>query len=90
MRALQAVLLSGIARLFVATYSTRMRGGYLRFQAQYLRRIRLPDWQNVTPKMRQALKKAAEAGDVEACNNLTFDLYGLSAQERATLGGAEK
>ena len=90
MRALQAVLLSGIARLFVATYSTRMRGGYLRFQAQYLRRIRLPDWKVVTPKMRQALKKAAEASDVEACNNLTFDLYGLSAQERATLGGAEK
>ncbi|MGA1851803.1 Eco57I restriction-modification methylase domain-containing protein [Sphingobium sp. HT1-2] len=90
MRALQAVLLSGIARLFVATYSTRMRGGYLRFQAQYLRRIRLPDWKDVTPKMRQALKKAAEAGDVEACNNLTFDLYDLSAQERATLGGAEK
>lgn len=90
MRALQAVLLSGIARLFVATYSTRMRGGYLRFQAQYLRRIRLPDWKDVSPAMRQALKKAAEAVDVEACNNLTFDLYDLSAQERATLGGAEK
>lgn len=90
MRALQAVLLSGIARLFVATYSTKMRGGYLRFQAQYLRRIRLPEWKNVTPKMRRALKDAAETGDVEACSNLTFDLYGLSAQERATLGGAKK
>jgi hypothetical protein len=90
MRALQAVLLSGIARLFVATYSTKMRGGYLRFQAQYLRRIRLPAWSDVTPNMRQALRLAAETGDVEACNNLTFDLYGLSAQERAALGGAEK
>jgi Eco57I restriction-modification methylase/TaqI-like C-terminal specificity domain len=90
MRALQAVLLSGIARLFVATYSTRMRGGYLRFQAQYLRRIRLPDWKDVSPAMREALKKAAEAVDVEACNNLTFDLYSLTAQERATLRGGEK
>ncbi len=90
MRALQAVLLSGIARLFVATYATRMRGGYLRFQAQYLRRIRLPDWEAISPAMRKALKLAAEMGDVEACNNLTFDLYGLSAQERATLGGGEK
>lgn len=90
MRALQAVLLSGIARLFVATYSTRMRGGYLRFQAQYLRRIRLPDWKDVTPKMRHDLKVAAETGNVEACNSLTFDLYGLSASERATLGGAEQ
>jgi hypothetical protein len=39
---LQAVLLSAVTRLFVATYSTKMRGGFLRFQAQYLRRIRIP------------------------------------------------
>ena len=37
LRALQAVLRSGIARLFVSVYTTRMRGGYLRFQAQYLK-----------------------------------------------------
>ena len=30
----QKVLESGIARLFVSLYSTRMRGGFLRFQAQ--------------------------------------------------------
>ena len=55
--ALQAVLLSGIARLFVSIYSTRMRGGYLRFQAQYLRRIRLPYWQDVDEKLKNALEK---------------------------------
>jgi hypothetical protein len=32
-RALQAVLLSDISRFFVGLYSTKMRGGYLRFQA---------------------------------------------------------
>jgi hypothetical protein len=42
LRALQAVMRSGIARLFVGLYSTKMRGGYLRYQAQYLRKIRLP------------------------------------------------
>jgi hypothetical protein len=31
LRALQAVLRSGIARLFVGIYSTQMRGGYLRY-----------------------------------------------------------
>lgn len=86
-RALQAVLLSGIARLFVATYSTKMRGGYLRFQAQYLRRIRLPAWKDVSPGMQKALQEAAEKSDLEACNRITFDLYGLSASERAALGG---
>ena len=42
LRALQAVLLSSITNLFIASYSTYMRGGYLRFQAQYLSRLRLP------------------------------------------------
>lgn len=88
MRALQAVLLSGIARLFVAAYSTRMRGGYLRFQAQYLRRIRLPLWSNVPEGLRAELTAAAEQGDLEACNRAVFALYGLSNAEQAALGGS--
>lgn len=86
-RALQAVLLSGIARLFVATYSTKMRGGFFRFQAQYLRRIRLPRWQDVPPALRRELIKAAENQDVAACNEAVYELYGLTLQERAALGG---
>lgn len=86
-RALQAVLMSGIARLFVAIYSTRMRGGYLRFQAQYLRRIRLPEWSQVKPALQRELIAAAERGDVAACNRAAFALYGLSSAERAALGG---
>jgi len=89
LRALQAVLLSGIARLFVAIYSTRMRGGYLRFQAQYLRRIRIPYWEDISPPLRLDLIKAAEAGDLTACNLAVFKLYGLSPEERAALGGNE-
>lgn len=87
LRALQAVLLSGIARLFVATYSTRMRGGFLRFQAQYLRRIRVPHWKDVPAAMRRELKEAAEAQDLAACNRVAFALYGLSKEERSALGG---
>lgn len=87
LHALQAVLLSGIARLFVATYSTRMRGGFLRFQAQYLRRIRVPRWDDVPAALRGDLKKAALAHDLTACNRAAFKLYGLTKQERSTLGG---
>ena len=88
LRALQAVLLSGVARLFVATYSTRMRGGFLRFQAQYLRRIRVPHWRDVSAAMRQELKRAAETQDLAACNRAVFKLYGLTEEERAALGGS--
>jgi hypothetical protein len=87
LRALQAVLLSAVARLFVATYSTRMRGGFLRFQAQYLRRIRVPIWANVPNELRAALRDAAEAHDIGACNAAAFTLYGLTEEERSALGG---
>jgi len=85
LRALQAVLLSSITRLFISTYSTKMRGGYLRFQAQYLRRIRLPIWDSVSPAMRERLINAASALDIDECNEATADLYSLTQQERHAL-----
>ncbi|MCB0210575.1 MAG: Eco57I restriction-modification methylase domain-containing protein [Anaerolineae bacterium] len=90
LRALQAVLLSSVARLFVATYSIKMRGGYLRFQAQYLRRIRIPYWDDVPAALRGELIKAAEGRDLEACNQATFKLYDLSKEEQSVLGGQEE
>lgn len=84
--ALRAVLLSGIARLFVGIYSTKMRGGYLRFQAQYLRRIRIPRWTRISPAMRSALVKAAASDDLDACNAVVADLYRLTNSERRILG----
>lgn len=85
LKALQAVLRSGIAKLFVSIYSTQMRGGYLRFQAQYLRRIRLPRWKDVPAPLRKALEDAARSGDIDACNTAAFDLYRLTTKERTAI-----
>lgn len=87
LRALQAVLLSNIAKLFVSTYSTKMRGGYLRFQAQYLRRICIPYWKDVPENLRQELILAAKERSVDNCNKAAFKLYKLNQEERSTLGG---
>ncbi len=87
LKALQAVLLSSVTRLFIATYSTKMHGGFLRFQAQYLRRLRLPRWSDVPQNIKSALINAAETRNLAACNAATFALYGLSRQEKAALGG---
>ncbi len=87
LRALQAVMLSELTRLFVSTYSTKMRGGFLRFQAQYLRRIRLPSWVDVPDNLRIKLIEAAIKKDRQLCNHAVFKLYGLSAAERSELGG---
>ncbi|AML53808.1 Eco57I restriction-modification methylase domain-containing protein [Falsihalocynthiibacter arcticus] len=86
--ALQAVMRSGIARLFVALYSTKMRGGYLRFQAQYLRRIRLPLWENVSIPMRERLKRYSETNDRHELNKIVASLYGISASEMALIEGS--
>jgi hypothetical protein len=85
LRALQAILLSGIARLFIAAYSTKMRGGYLRFQAQYLRRIRIPHWKDVPLSVRSTLIEAGGRGDRETCNDAAAALYGLTKDERDVL-----
>ena len=87
LRALQAVLLSAVTHLFVATYSTKMRGGYLRFQAQYLRRIRVPHWADVPELLRRELTDAAIKREVQACNRAVIKLYGLSHEEQSVLGG---
>ena len=87
LRALQAVLLSSLTRLFVATYSTKMRGGFLRFQAQYLRRIRLPRWADVSEALRTELSDGAISRDLLACNRATFKLYDLSEYERSVVDG---
>jgi len=87
LRALQSVLMSGIARLFVSAYSTRMRGGYLRFQAQYLRRIRIPYWKDVPISLRKQLRTDSQSNDKAVCNEAVYELYGFSKDERAALGG---
>jgi len=87
LHALQAVLTSGIARLFVAAYSTKMRGGFLRFQAQYLRRIRVPYWHDVSPALRKTLIQAGKSQDKQACDEAVARLYGLADAECAILAG---
>lgn len=88
LRALQAVLKSGIASLFVSAYSTKMRGGYLRFQAQYLRRIRVPAWASVPDKLRMQLQKAAH--DPFAAQAAAAELYQLTDAEIDVLAAAGK
>lgn len=63
LRALQALLRSGIAHLFVAAYSVKIGGGYLRFQAQNLKRIRVPLWQDIAPADQSQMRRAGEAGE---------------------------
>jgi hypothetical protein len=85
LRCLQAVLMSSLSRAFIAMYSTRMRGGFLRFQAQYLRRIRVPHWSAVSDRMKVQLLEAAASRDIDACNDAVCSLYDLKIDDLINL-----
>src|SRR5262249_2788265 len=63
---LGGLLSSKVALFFVWCYAVKMRGGYLRFQAQYLRRIRVPDVASVRGDLAGALRDAFRRRDFPA------------------------
>jgi hypothetical protein len=62
-----------------------MRGGYLRFQAQYLRRIRIPNWSDLSAEQRAAVIAAGASKDPKLCNKAVADIYNLSEADSALL-----
>jgi adenine-specific DNA-methyltransferase len=78
LRVLGGLLLSRIAQAFVEAYAVRMRGGTLRFQAQYLRKIRVPEPDAIDERDRAALADAFDRRDVEAATEAALRVYGLA------------
>lgn len=81
LHALRAVLSSRVARAFVAAYCPKMRGGFLRFQAQYLRRIRLPRWETLGKELRKGLIEVGKRPDPAREEDLVRNVYGLKKTE---------
>ena len=75
LRVLGALLMSAVGQFFIQSYSVRMRGGYLRFQAQYLRRIRVPAPSSLTPQLVQTLRHAFEIQDFELATKAAMQSY---------------
>jgi len=84
---LGGLLLSNIANLFVGVYCVRMRGGTYRFQAQYLRRIRVPDPDSMSVSSARSLASAFRDRDQEKASAVAGAVYGLTANQLATLAG---
>jgi methylase of polypeptide subunit release factors len=78
MRVLGGLLLSKVAEAFVEAYAVKMRGGTLRFQAQYLRKIRVPDPAAIRESDRAALADAFDKRDVKAATKAALRVYGLA------------
>jgi len=75
LKVLGALLMSAVGEFFIHCYGVRMRGGYLRFQAQYLRRIRVPDPQSISPELAETLRLAFETQDFELATRAALEAY---------------
>ena len=78
---LGGLLLSRVAHLFVESYGVKMRGGYLRFQAQYLRRIRVPQIADITRHQGCELRECFRIRDRDGTTRVASRVYGISAHE---------
>ena len=84
---LGGLLMSKVGQFFVESYGVRMRGGYLRFQAQYLRRIRVPAPKTLPKMLSHELKDAFRHRDKSRATEVALDLYGINTRTmEAALG----
>lgn len=74
---LGGLLLSDIGQFFVECYGVRMRGGWLRFQAQYLRRIRVPHPTAITAEHAMILRQAFHTRDCTLATEVALRVYGI-------------
>lgn len=75
---LGGLLLSDLGTFFVECYGVRMRGGYLRMQAQYLRKIRVPAPAAMLPSQADSLREAFRTRDVAAATATAVAVYGIA------------
>ncbi len=81
MEVLGGLLLSRVAQAFIEAYCVRMRGGTLRFQAQYLKRIRVPRPGSLDESTREALRAAFRNRDVHAATDAAAEAYAIDLEE---------
>lgn len=82
LRVLGGLLMSDVGEFFIRCYGVRMRGGYFRFQAQYLRRIRVPKPQTIPKGIAARLVRAFDSSDLQLANESALELYGIRTLPR--------
>jgi SAM-dependent methyltransferase len=79
--ALRTILRSSVAKFFVWMYGVKMRGGWLRYQAQYLRKIRVPPLTSIGAATVRRLKRLDGEEDLGAIDGAVAGLYSLSGDD---------
>ncbi len=75
LRVLQALLRSRCVLEQVRALSVQMRGGSIRYQAQVLRKLRLPSAESISDSLRYKLEQSADTDDLVALDLLTDEAF---------------
>jgi adenine-specific DNA-methyltransferase len=79
---LGGILMSDIVHMFAECYAMSMRGGYRRFQTQFLRRIRVPRAASISEADQLALRTAFRKRDVVLSSMTCMRLFGVTELPR--------
>ena len=77
LRVLGGLVLSEVVEAQIAAYTVKMRGGTLRFQSQYLRRLRVPAPDAIPLAVQAQLRRAFDDRDVSLATVAALEAYGL-------------
>lgn len=80
LEALGGLLMSDIAAAFVDAYGVKMRGETLRFQAQYLRMVRIPRCEDVPDDVMERLADAFRRRDRSAATQAAREAYAIAEE----------
>jgi hypothetical protein len=79
--ALRTILRSSLAKFFVWVYGVKMRSSFLRFQAQYLRRIRIPVPLSISEGDVRRLRAVDGDASLQQIDAVVGQLYGLNKRD---------
>lgn len=74
-------LLSRVAQAFIEAFCVRMRGGTLRFQAQYLRQIRVPAPNSLTEEQERKLRQAFSERNADLATSTACEVFDIDQVE---------
>ena len=77
LHALQALLRSSIVLEQIRAHSVQMRGGALRYQAQVLRKVRLPEFASLPENLVSRLEQAAGTDDQGLLDRLAVEAFAI-------------
>ena len=76
---LGGLLMSEVAETFIEALCVKMRGGTMRFQAQYLRLIHVPEYDSIDDEIKFMLSKSFSKKDREGASIAARLAYGLES-----------